>query len=96
MASATHAHERDLVAEIADTRRATLLLGQRLRHARRVLVLETIDIFGIKRTHREDVRGKGKMTADDWEIVGLTMPRPERFTGELLLFEVLYLALIVT
>ena len=81
-ASARQGQERNLITEIADTRRATVLLGQRLQHARRVLVGEAIEIFGVKRTQREDVRGKGKMAADDWEIVGLTMPPPQRFAGE--------------
>ncbi|GHJ85656.1 hypothetical protein NliqN6_2058 [Naganishia liquefaciens] len=78
-AFARKGEERNLVAEIADTRRATLVLGQRLQHARRVLVCEAIDIFGVKRTQGE-VGGKGKRTADDWEIVGLTMPLPQSFT----------------
>jgi hypothetical protein len=81
LAAANHGQKRNLVAEIEETRRATLLLGQRLRHARRVLVLETIDIFGVKRAPKEDPKGKGKMVAHDWEIVGLTMPPPERFIG---------------
>lgn len=83
LAAARNGPERDLAAKIEETRRARLLLGQRLRHARRVLVLETIDIFGVRRAPKEDAKGKGKMVADDWEIVGLTMPPPERFIGEI-------------
>ncbi|KAJ9101908.1 hypothetical protein QFC19_004989 [Naganishia cerealis] len=79
---------------IAKTARANSQLYSQLVHARRVLVSEAIMIFGVQRADlvASDLPTNGKRKGkgydgttgtaedDEWEIAGLQMPSPRRFT----------------
>lgn len=79
---------------LSETARANSQVYSQLVHARRVLVSEAISIFGIQRIDSMDTplsaaakrRGRGpdgrsSSAEEEWEIAGLQMPSPERFTG---------------
>lgn len=57
--------------EIATIQRATSRLGEEITHARRILVREALDVFGIRQVEEE------------WHVAGLRMPAPARFTGKI-------------
>lgn len=57
---------------ITSTERTTQKLEEEVTHARRILVREALDVFALRPAD------------DDWEIAGLRMPAPARFTGTFL------------
>lgn len=64
----------DLRAQIALVRQQQREVGKRIIQARRVLVREVIDVFGV-----QEVQRRHGMV---WEIAGMEFPAPERFRRE--------------